>query len=154
MVTEEGVITGATGSMAWVKTIRSKTCEHCDSKDSCSEGGKAREMVVEVENTLNAGVGDRVVIAFDTVPMLKLSFMLYIFPVILLIIGAALGQHYAPVMEMDESAASILAGLASFAVSFVFIRLFNNRFAGKKEFKPFLLRFAPRLATPAACNRP
>jgi len=52
MVTEEGIITGTAQTTAWVKTIRSKSCESCDSKDSCGEGGKAREMVVQVENTL------------------------------------------------------------------------------------------------------
>ncbi len=153
MITEEGIITGATQEMAWVKTVRSKSCESCDSKDSCGEGGKAREMVVQVENILNAKPGDRVVIGFGTAPMLKLSFVLYIFPVIFLIAGAVIGQTLAPSMNMDESAASILAGLAGFALSFVVVRLFNNRFANKKEFKPFLVRFA-RKTEAQACSRP
>lgn len=142
MITEQGIITGTAESMAWVKTVRSKSCDSCDSKDSCAEGGKSREMVVQVENSINAKTGDRVVIGFDSAPMLQLSFVLYIFPVIFLITGAVLGQNFASNMGMDESAASILAGLAFFALSFGVVRLFNNRFADKKEFKPFLVRFA------------
>jgi sigma-E factor negative regulatory protein RseC len=152
MITEEGIITGTTQDMAWVKTVRSKSCDSCDSKDSCGEGGKSREMVVQVENTLNAKSGDRVVIGFGTAPMLKLSFVLYIFPVIFLIAGAVIGQTWAPAINMDESAASILAGLAGFALSFVVVRLFNNQFANKKEFKPFLVRFA-RKTEAQACSR-
>ena len=152
MVTEEGIITGIVQRTAWVKTTRSKACDSCDSKDSCAEGGKSREMVVQVENSLNAKAGDRVVIGFDAAPMLKLSFMLYIFPVILLITGAVLGQQWAPAMDMDESAASILVGAACFALSFVVVRLFNNRFADKKEFKPFMVRFA-REESASSCTR-
>ncbi len=150
MVTEEGIITGTAQTMAWVKTVRSKSCDSCDSKDSCAEGSKSREMIVQVENSLNAKAGDRVVIGFDAAPMLKLSFMLYIFPVIFLISGAAMGQLWAPAMNMGESPASILVGLAFFALSFVVVRLFNNRFADKKEFKPFLVRFA---RTTEACSK-
>ena len=142
MVTEEGIITGTARTMAWVKTIRSKSCDSCESKDSCAESSKPREMIVQVENSLNAKAGDRVVIGFDAAPMLKLSFMLYILPVIFLISGAVIGQHLSPAMNMDESPASILVGLAFFALSFVVVRLFNNRYANKKEFKPFMVRFA------------
>jgi len=152
MVTEEGIITGTTQAMAWVKTVRSKSCESCESKDSCAEGGKSREILVQVENILSAKPGDRVVIGFGTAPMLQLSFVLYILPVIFLIAGAVIGQTWAPDMNMDESLASILAGLAGFAVSFVVVRLFNNHFANKKKFKPFLVRFA-RKTEAEACTR-
>ena len=150
MITEEGIITGTVQNTAWVKTVRSKSCDSCDSKDSCAEGSKSREMIVQVENSLNAKAGDRVVIGFDSAPMLQLSFILYVFPIIFLITGAILGQNFASTMGMDESAASILVGLIFFALSFGLVRLFNNRFADKKEFKPFLVRFARNTE---ACTR-
>ena len=142
MFTEEGIITGTNRSMAWVKTVRSKACESCDACDSCESNDKSKEQIVQVSNTINAREGDRVVIGFKTAPLLKLTFMLYIFPIILLIAGAATGQSLAPRFGTDPSLTSLLAGLASFALSFIIIRTISNRLSNNKEFKPFLIRIS------------
>ena len=142
MFTEEGIITGTNRSMAWVKTVRSKACESCDACDSCESNDKSKEQIVQVSNTINACEGDRVVIGFKTAPLLKLTFMLYIFPIILLIAGAATGQSLAPRFGTDPSVTSLLAGLTSFALSFVIIRRISNTLSNNKEFKPFLIRIS------------
>lgn len=142
MVTKEGIITGTTGVNAWVKTIRSKSCESCDSKDSCGEASKAQEMTIQLENSLNASIGDRVIVGFKTAPLLKVTFLLYIFPIILLIAGAATGEALATRLNTDPSLTSLIAGFLCFAISFVIIRIINNTWAQKKEFQPFLMRFA------------
>ena len=142
MFTEEGIITGTNRSMAWVKTVRSKACESCDACDSCESNDKSKEQIVQVSNTINACEGDRVVIGFKTAPLLKLTFMLYIFPIILLIAGAAIGQSLAPRFEADPSVASLLAGLTCFALSFAIIRRISNTLSNNKEFKPFLIRIS------------
>ncbi len=140
MVTEEGVVTSATSSMAWIKTVRSKACDSCDAKDSCHSQDPSRDMLIQVNNTINAKTGDRVVLGFQTAPLLKLSFMLYVFPIILMIIGAAAGQTAAPALETDPTLTSVLSGLASFGIAFGVIRLAGNRLAGKTEYRPFLIR--------------
>ncbi len=142
MFTEEGIITGTNRSAAWVKTVRSKSCESCDACDSCESNDKSKEQIVQVNNTVNARVGDRVVIGFKTGPLLKLTFMLYIFPIILLIAGAAIGQTLAPRFGTDPSITSLLAGLACFALAFVIIRRISNSLSNNKEFKPFLIRIS------------
>ncbi len=140
MVTEEGIITGTTSSTAWVKTVRSSACEACEAKDSCHESSHSREMTVEVDNTLNADIGDRVAIGFRTGPLLQLTFMLYVFPIILLIAGAALGQAVAPMLHTDQSLTSLFTGIACFAAAFLIIRRLNNKLASQKKYMPFLLR--------------
>ncbi|SLM27527.1 Positive regulator of sigma E, RseC/MucC [Desulfamplus magnetovallimortis] len=144
MVTKEGVITGTIGANAWVKTVRSKSCESCESKDSCQEASKAQEMTIQLENTLNASIGDRVIVGFKTAPLLKITFLLYIFPVLMLIAGAATGDTLSAKINTDPSITSLLSGALCFAVSFGVIRLINNAWAKKKEFQPFLMRFTKK----------
>ncbi len=132
------------GAKALVKTIKSKSCDSCDSKDSCSETSKAQEMTILLENSLNASIGDLVIVGFKTAPLLKITFLLYIFPIILLIAGAAAGEALSTAINTDPSLTSLISGFLCFAVSFVVIRIINNAWANKKEFQPFLMRFAQR----------
>ena len=111
MVTKEGIVTDVNAATAWVETVRSKSCESCDACDSCESQDKSMGMIIQVNNTINAEKGDRVIIGFKTAPLLKMSFMLYVFPIILLIAGAATGETLAPRFEMDPSLASVLAGV-------------------------------------------
>ena len=69
MITENGIVTDVNSSLAWIRTIRSGTCESCSSKDNCgtSHSGK-KEMITAVKNTLNVKKGDQVVIGLETKP--------------------------------------------------------------------------------------
>lgn len=147
MISKEGIVTGAAGTKAWVKTVRSKSCESCESKDSCSEAEKALEITIQVENSLNAKAGDRVIVGFKTAPLMKVSFMLYIFPIILLIAGAATGEALAARLATDPSLTSLCTGMLCFCLSFGIIRLINNSLEKNNEYKPFLMRFARKPAT-------
>ena len=140
MITKEGIVTNASTTTAWVETVRSKSCESCDACNSCEAQDKNMGMTIQVSNTINASKGDRVIIGFKTAPLLKMSFMLYIFPIILLIAGAAAGEAFAPRIEMDPSLASVIAGTLSFALAFGIIRKTGDRLSTSREFKPFLVR--------------
>ena len=144
MATEKGIVTSATPSMVWVKTLRSSACEACEANDTCTEKENFKEMMVQVENSLDAAKGDHVVLGFNTVPLLKLTFMLYIFPILFLMAGAGAGQAAAPFLKLDQSLASILAGLLCFATAFAIIKKFNTRLAKKKEYRPYLVRILNR----------
>ncbi|MFH1154681.1 MAG: SoxR reducing system RseC family protein [Pseudomonadota bacterium] len=152
MVTEKGVITSTTSTMAWVRTMRSSACEACEAKGSCTEGAHgSKEMFVQVENTINARTGDQVIIGFQTAPLLKLSFLLYVFPVILLIIGAGTGQTMASSLGTDPSLTACLAGFAGFGIAFAAIRVSGKSLALRNEYKPFLIRISRK--TPAGCSK-
>lgn len=151
MVTEEGIITSTTSSTAWVKTVRSKACEACEARDSCHTSETKRDVFVQVPNTINAKAGDRVVLGFESAPLLKLTFMLYIFPILLLITGAVIGQNLAPHLNTDESLTACLTGFLFFGISFIILRTSSRFLSQKKEYKPFLIRIS-RKTTPS-CNQ-
>ncbi|MBF0302498.1 MAG: SoxR reducing system RseC family protein [Desulfamplus sp.] len=144
MITKEGIITETSGSMAWVKTTRSKSCDSCESRDSCGEHSKIEDMTIHVENSLNASTGDRIVVGLKTAPLLKITFLLYIFPIILMMVGAAIGEVIAIRLNMDKSIISMFFGLICFIISFLIIRFINNICVDKKEYQPFMMRFVQK----------
>lgn len=141
MITEDGIVTHATPEKAWINTTRSAACESCSSKDSCGVSHHpSQEMTLIVPNTLGVKKGDRVVVGIESAPMLFLSFLLYVFPIILLIIGALIGDALAPVLEMNSSALSMGFGFLLFALAFLIIRKKQAGMSKKNKYKPFLVR--------------
>jgi len=140
MITENGIVTQTDPTSAWIKTIRSGACEGCSSKDSCGESHNTKEMIVTVKNTLDVETGDQVVIGIETAPMMLLSFLLYVFPIILLILGAVIGEQVAPLLHLNKSFSAMIFGFSFFGAAFLVIRKKQFSLTQKDKFKPFLVR--------------
>lgn len=151
MITENGIVTTADTVTAWVKTTRSAACEHCSSKKSCGTVHEQKEHIIQVKNTLNVESGDHVVVGLETSPMMYLTFLLYVFPILMMIIGALIGDNLPADLGINSSFASMIIGFSFFALSFYFIRKKNNSLADKEEYKPFLIR-KKKPAIPEGCH--
>ncbi len=143
-MTEEGVVIRLASGMAFVKTIKSSACESCTAKDSCNTMGGGKEMEVEAINTAGANIGDRVTLGFETAPLLKISFLLYVFPILCLIAGAALGQHFAPNYELDPVAISVGSAFLFFFIAFLFIKVVGKRLEGDTKYRAKVIRISGR----------
>ncbi len=139
MITEYGVVTKANPSSAWVKTNRTAACESCASRKDCGGHG-ITEMTVVVKNNLGVKQGDQVVIGIESSPMMFLAFLLYVFPILFLVIGALAGNALAPVFSMDPSLCALITGGTGFGIAFVIIRINHSRLSRKDKYKPFLVR--------------
>ncbi|WP_300459243.1 SoxR reducing system RseC family protein [Desulfobacula sp.] len=153
MITENGIVTNVNAATAWVKTTRSGACESCSSKETCGTADSITEMIVTVDNTLNVEKGDHVIIGLETRPMLYLTFLLYVFPIILLTIGAVIGNSLAASFQMNPSILSMIFGFSFFGLSFYFIRKKNNALANEDAYKPFLVRKKSQVI-PEGCSTP
>jgi sigma-E factor negative regulatory protein RseC len=97
-------------------------------------------MEVEALNDARAVVGDRIVLRVASGALLKVSFMLYVFPILLLILGAIVGQTLGPAFQFDSSFFSLLLGGVCFLIAFIFIRVRSSRMARKTEYRPRIVR--------------
>ncbi len=143
MAIEEGIVfkMGASGNgTAWVKTTRSSACASCSSRDACHGDGESKEMEVEAINSVNARVGDRIVLNVKTAYLLKVTFLLYVFPILAMIAGAILGQRIAMDKGMDPSGLSALLGFAFFGFAFVIIRAAGRRLSKDTNYKPEIIK--------------
>ena len=79
-------------------------------------------MEVEAINEAGARIGDQVVIGFKTASLMKVSFLLYIFPILGLIAGAIVGEAVAPYFSMNKSLSALLIGGFVFFLCYLFVR--------------------------------
>jgi sigma-E factor negative regulatory protein RseC len=140
LATEEGIVIRLGTNTAWVKTQKSSACESCSGKSACHSLGGGEDMEVEVLNGIGAKNGDRVKIHFETGSLIKVSFLLYVFPILCLIGGAVLGQKIAPAIHFDASASAAVTGFLFFCIAFIFIRAKGNAMAKKSRYQPKLVK--------------
>ncbi|MBF0451642.1 MAG: SoxR reducing system RseC family protein [Candidatus Magnetomorum sp.] len=142
MATEEGYVFKVTpDNTVWVRTQRTKTCDHCETREECqSMGSKPDDMEVELPNHIGAEMGDRVVLSMPTGSLVYLSFLMYVVPIIAMIIGGISGQELAKYYQMDETGFSVLFSLLFFGLTLMIIRFYSNTMAKKNKYKPRLTR--------------
>ena len=97
-------------------------------------------MEVEALNEAGAKVGDRIVLLFETSSLLKATFLLYVFPILLLLAGAFLGQAIAAHTNMNPSGLSAITGFSFFIAAVLFIKVRANKMALKQEYRPKIIK--------------
>jgi len=140
MATEQGIVVRTDSRGAWVKTNKSGSCEGCSARGSCHSLSDRGEMEVKAINEAGAKVGDRIVMSFDSASLLKATFLLYVFPILLLIIGAAIGQETAPYFDFNPSGFSAIIGFSFFFAAVLIIKVRANKLAKKKEYRPKIIK--------------
>ena len=127
MISEQGVVKRTIGTKAWVITTRSEMCEACASHGACTALGGGKEMEVEAINDAQARPGDLVLLTLEDQSLVKLSFLVYLFPILALIAGAALGQKVAPFLGTHLELSSFGLGSIFFALAFVLVRIKDKK---------------------------
>jgi sigma-E factor negative regulatory protein RseC len=140
MATESGVVVKTGEGKAWIKTVKTASCQGCSARHGCHTMGGGKEMEMEAINTVGAKPGDNVVVSFEGASLLKLSFLVYLFPILCLIAGAAVGQQMAPSYGIDASFLSVGFSILFFLVSFFVVRLVGNQLSLKEHYRPRVLR--------------
>ncbi|MBI9086256.1 MAG: SoxR reducing system RseC family protein [Desulfobacterales bacterium] len=145
MAREEGIVIEVGDDTVTVKTTRSASCEGCASQGSCMAQGD--DMEVQVQNNAGARVGDRVVIEFETASLIKATFLLYIFPVICLLVGALIGNVAGERLGINPSGLSAALAFFLFFASFALVKFGSNRMAGKDAYRPKIVRVSKSAAS-------
>jgi sigma-E factor negative regulatory protein RseC len=136
LATEKGVVLRADSESAWVKTTRSSACQGCTARKSCHSLSNSQDMEVKAINIAGAREGDRIVLSFETKSLLKATFLIYVFPIIFLILGAAIGQVLASRIAVNPSALSVLLGFTFFLTALLIIKARAKKMAAKHAYQP------------------
>ena len=140
MATEQGIVIRTATGEAWVKTTKTAGCEGCSARGACHSHGGSEEMEVQAINEAGAKVGDRIVLSFETGSLLKATFLLYVFPILLLIIGAVIGQETASYLDFNPSGFAALIGFSFFFAALLIIKIKANQLAQKNEYRPKIIK--------------
>lgn len=139
MITQTGIVIKTDKSSAWIKTNRSTACKACEYNDTCGEH-RSKELILTVKNTLKVEKGDHVIVGLKTKSMLQLAFFLYVFPVILLLVGALIGDKASGFFSISPSLGAIILGGFFFIIAFFIIRKSYSRLNQNDDYKPFLVK--------------
>ncbi len=140
MSTEEGTIIRVEDDRAWVQVKRSTMCESCKHRQTCHSLTDARDMEAEAINTAGGKVGDRVLLKIAAGSLVKISFILYLVPVIAFIAGAVVGMELPPPLKINPEVFSFFMGIAGCAVSFIVIRFLSFRMSKNSSFVPEVVK--------------
>ena len=145
MVEEKALVVAIEGADVLLQTQRRSACQSCSVKQGCGTSVLAkvvgqRSSQILVVNTLDAKVGDEVVIGINDNALVKGSLLIYAVPLILLLAGALLGELWAQAYGFNSELVSIVSAIVGFTLAMVLIRysLYKTQF--KNEMQPHLLR--------------
>ncbi len=127
-MTGEAIVVSVCGDEAIVKISKSSACGHnCASCKACSNPSYE----ISVINKIGAKVGDKVLIETKTSKVLFVSFLLYILPVILLILGAVILE------ETSSGLMNVFVFIPLALVWLLIIKLTNKKLKIKNEIVAF-----------------
>lgn len=123
-MTEKGEVIGTEGKLARVRFIRSTACGNCV---ACGMSKDAKEVIIAVNNSTNAKIGDWVEIEFNTQKALASSAIAYIFPLAMLVIGVAAGYFLVNggVIQADKEIVAAGLGIGLTILAFLIIRILD-----------------------------
>ncbi len=155
MITEKGIVTrlGKTGaSTVWVKMVPGGACGSCSERHSCNPMSDFHAREVEILNPVSAEVGDRVEVAVESSALLKATFLLYIFPIICMLLGAAAGELAAGLLRVSGSTPAVLGAVGALILALIAVKVRGNRMASRAAYRPQAIRVLARGAEPALAN--
>lgn len=120
MLEETGMVLSVSPDWTKIALVRSEACGSCAAKSMChstSEG--LREM--NVQNSIGAKPGERVVITLPPEDLLKASVVAYLYPTILMVAGAAVGWSI-----KSTNAAALVGALAGFLASCLYLYFYSR----------------------------
>jgi sigma-E factor negative regulatory protein RseC len=139
MAVEIGTVKIVEGEKVLVEVEAGSGCGSCHAKGSCMMGSNGRTRSLWIKKNLDVHPGERVSFGIEGKGVVMASFLLYLFPVILLVAGMIAGGSYSDFLGMQEETASTVAGIAGIAVAFLIIRLVTPVLRKKRSFEPVLI---------------
>lgn len=142
MLETRAIVVRIDGQHALVQADQGNGCEQCNGK-GCGTGKLSRLFCSKprqfrVENPINAGIDDEVIITVAEGAILHGISMVYLLPLLLLTIGAMLGNQWAAQAEHRDAYAAVGA-LSGLLVGFVLAKWVVFRQA-RIRFQPYIAR--------------
>ena len=128
---EEGLVLESEGETAKVEIKRTTTCKGC----GICRMGSSDTMIAEVENPGGAKVGDKVEVEVDTSSILKVAFIVYIFPIVGLIVGYLIGEGI-----FGSELVGICFGIGGLLLSFRVIYWYDKRLKRERKLRSKIIR--------------
>lgn len=116
---QNGLVKSISGDIAKVAFVKKSGCGGGCS--ACKSGCPKDTVILDVHNSLNAKIGDEVIVSMNSTKLSKMTFWAYIFPVIITLLTLVasiyiLKNYNLPNYELYSALLSILAMILSYKI--------------------------------------
>jgi sigma-E factor negative regulatory protein RseC len=121
----------------------------CASCGKCATTSEKKDIIVEVDNTLGAKVGDKVKVNMETVNVLKAAAIVYIVPLLALLVGTIGTYFVLDLLKISTYVETISGafGLVSMLISFLILKKNDKKFRDSREYIPIVTEVVLRQGT-------
>jgi len=130
-----GRVVSTRGEYAKIEVIRSSACgEKCG---SCKGGCTKTATYIDVVNTAGAQPSQFVMLEIDTRTVMGAAFLAYILPLIMLIVGIAVGTYSYSKLRLDfpSELFALIIGIIFLILSYRIIRYFDSKYKSDEKIK-------------------
>ena len=123
-VTKEGIVLDNNKGHLTVKIFRNGACGSCSASGSCAE---SKTTEIELFTHENIKKGDRVMIEGSSNDVTKLTAVVYIFPVVMILIGAILPNVFLKNTGIDLNLLTLISVLVFLLISLIFVKGLDSK---------------------------
>lgn len=134
MKTEEGLVIEVSGDTAKIKTGRHNDCKNCG---ACPGDNT---VIVCAKNHKGALPGQRVVFELKETNTIMAAFIVFIFPIMSVFLGATLGWLVGEKTGHNIQFYETTGGILLFILSLLYIKLFNNSIIVSEKYQPKIIQ--------------
>ena len=123
-VTKEGIVLDNNKGHLTVQIFRNGACGSCSASGSCAE---SKTTEIELFTHENIKKGDRVMIEGSSNDVTKLTAVVYIFPVVMILIGAILPNVFLKNTGIDINLLTLISVLVFLLISLIFVKGLDSK---------------------------
>lgn len=131
MIDTQAVVISLEGNIALVEASQGGGCGNCDNENGCGSGNlsklfSSKPRRFRVRNDANAQVGSVVHVALAEGLLLRSAMVMYVLPLILLLVGSVLGEHWFDDITRAD-VGSIIGGSIGLVLGFAVAKLASSQ---------------------------
>ena len=136
---------------AYISAQRQSSCGHCSARSGCGTSVLSRyigrrSMQMWVEDPIGVKVNDEVVIQLQESGLFRASILFYLFPLLLFLAFALLGEHMTQVLELESELLVMLFAGVGLAVSFVWLHKSEKKIIHDNRLRPVIIKRSKRFS--------
>jgi len=148
-----GTVIAIHGDHASVEASRRGICDGCSDHSSCTAEGVSTtgaSEAVTARNPIHARPGDHVEFELPGHTELKISFVVWVVPLIGLVAGAVMGANFHHLVPIGRDAATLIGLLLGAGLAFGVVMAIDRRARGDDNLVPEIVKVLP----PDSCSLP
>lgn len=128
LMTKQGIVLSNDNGNVKVMIQRNEACGSCASKDSCTQ---KQDTIVEVYSTEDISTGDRIVLTTNSSDITKFSLYVYVLPVLMMILGAAVPNILLKNTTYDMNLLTLISSIIFLLISYLIAKGLDKKVRGQ-----------------------